>query len=280
MPAAAARACRCTPFSSSLSPSTPPPIAPVRNGRSTCSCFIRGTALLRGCSSAKRAGSSSGRAASSGSSICEPMRIARVELYALELPFAEPFILSGGRIDARRSVVVVLHDGEGHVGYGESAPDELPFYSEETLGSARDLIPRVLAPRIAGQEFDSPEAVDAALRENVRGNPFARAGIETAAWDLEAHRRGTGLPQLVAERLGVAPAASFPCGVALGIPEDRRAETLTRRVYEALQHGYRRVNIKVAPGWDEVAVQAARAGLAGTDLPLTVDANGAYQWPG
>src|SRR2546426_4878356 len=192
------------------------------------------------------------------------MRIARVELYALELPLAEPFIISGGRIDARRSVVVVLHDGEGHVGYGEAAPDELPFYSEETLGSARDLITRVLTPRIAGREFDSPEAVDAALRENVRGNPFARAGIETAAWDLEAHRRGTGLPQLVAERLGVAPAASFPCGVALGIPEDRRAETLTRRVYEALQHGYQRVKIKVAPQWDEVAVRAARAGMAGT----------------
>src|SRR5437879_9539516 len=207
------------------------------------------------------------------------MRIARVELYALELPFAEPFILSGGRIDARRSVVVVLHDGEGHVGYGESAPDELPFYSEETLGSARDLIPRVLAPWVAGQQVGSPEAVDAALRENVRGNPFARAGIETAAWDLEAHRRGTGLPQLVAERLGVAPAASFACGVALGIPEDRRAETLTRRVYEALQHGYQRVKIKVAPQWDEVAVRAARAGMAGTDVPLTVDANGAYRWP-
>src|SRR5882724_6243348 len=207
------------------------------------------------------------------------MRVARVELYALELPFVEPFIISGGRIDARRSVVVVLHDGEGHVGYGEAAPDELPFYSEETLGSARDLITRVLTPRIAGREFDSPEAVDAALRENVRGNPFARAGIETAAWDLEAHRRGTGLPQLVAERLGVAPAASFPCGVALGIPEDRRADTLTRRVYDALQHGYRRVKIKVAPGWDDVAVRAARAGMAGTDVPLTVDANGAYDWP-
>jgi len=187
------------------------------------------------------------------------MRIARIELYALELPFTEPFIISGGRIDARRSVVVVLHDDAGHVGYGEAAPDELPFYSEETLGSARDLITCVLAPRVAGREFDSPEAVDAALRENVRGNPFARAGIETAAWDLEAHRRGTGLPQLVAERLGVAPAASFPCGVALGIPEDRRAETLTRRVYEALQHGYRRVKIKVAPGWDDVAVRAARS---------------------
>jgi o-succinylbenzoate synthase len=172
----------------------------------------------------------------------------------------------------------VLHDDEGHTGYGEAAPDELPFYSEETLGSARDLITRVLAPRIAGREFDSPEAVDAVLRENVRGNPFARAGLETAAWDLDAHRRGTGVAQLVAERLGVVPQASFSCGVALGIPEDRRPETLTRRVYEALRQGYQRVKIKVAPGWDGAAVRAARAGMAGTDLPLTVDANGAYAW--
>src|SRR5258708_33802622 len=207
------------------------------------------------------------------------MRIARIELYALELAFAEPFIISGGRSEARRAVVVVLHDDAGHVGYGEAAPDELPFYSEETLGSARDLITRVLAPRVAGREFDSPEAVDAALRDNVRGNPFARAGIETAAWDLEAHRRGTGLPQLVAERLDVAPAASFPCGVALGIPEDRRAETLTRRVYEALQHGYRRVTIKVAPGWGAGPERAAPPRVAGPDVPLTVDANGAYRWP-
>jgi O-succinylbenzoate synthase len=207
------------------------------------------------------------------------MRIAQVELYNLELPFAEPFIISGGRIDARRSLIVLLRDDQGHVGYGESAPDELPFYSEETLASARDLIRRVLVPRVAGREFDAPEAVDAALREHVRGNPFARAGVETAAWDLEANRRGTGLAQLVAGRLGVAPGVSFACGVALGIPEDRLPETLTRRVYEALQHGYRRVKIKVAPGWDEEAVRAARVGMAGTDLPLTVDANGAYIWP-
>src|SRR2546421_7293234 len=207
------------------------------------------------------------------------MHIARVELYALELPFLEPFIISGGRIDARRSIVVVLHDDEGHVGYGEAAPDELPFYSEETLGSVRDLLTRVLVARVAGAEFDSPEAVDAVLRENVRGNPFARAGIETAAWDLEAHRRGTGLAQLVAERLGVTPGASFPCGVALGIPEDRRPDTLTRRVYDALQHGYRRVKIKVAPGWDDVAGRAARAGMAGAGLALTGAANRAPPSP-
>src|SRR5207245_1501 len=188
-------------------------------------------------------------------------------------PFLEPFIISGGRIDARRSIVVMLHDDDGHVGYGEAAPDELPFYSEETLGSVRDLLTRVLVSRVAGREFDSPEAVDAVLRENVRGNPFARAGIETAAWDLEAARRNVGLATLLAERLGVGTAADVPCGMALGIPQDRRPETLTARVYEALQQGYRRVKIKVAPGWDAVAVNAARVGMAGGDVSLTVDAN-------
>ena len=208
-------------------------------------------------------------------------RIARAELYELTLPLVEPFVISGGTIAERRSLIVMLHDDAGHVGYGESPPFDLPFYSEETLASARDLIVRVLLPRIVGREFESPvpEAVDATLRDGIRGNWFARAGVETAAWDLEAHTRGTGLAALLAERLGVSARGAVDCGVALGIPPERRAEVLTQWVYEAVQRGYRRVKIKVAPGWDAVAVSAARAGLAGTTLPLTVDANGAYEWP-
>ena len=61
------------------------------------------------------------------------MRIARVELYELSLPLVEPFVISGGTMHERRSLVVVLHDEEGHRGYGESPPFELPFYSDETI---------------------------------------------------------------------------------------------------------------------------------------------------
>ncbi|MBI1967076.1 MAG: o-succinylbenzoate synthase [Gemmatimonadetes bacterium] len=207
------------------------------------------------------------------------MRIARVELYELILALVEPFIIASGAITERRSLVAVLHDDSGHVGYGESPPLELPFYSEETLASARDLLERVLIPRVTGQAFQSPGVLDAHLRDGVRGNPFARSALETAAWDLEAHVRATGLAALLAERLGVRPAAAVPCGVALGIPRDLKPETLTRWVVEALERGYRRVKIKVMPEWDAVAVRAAREGMVGSDLPLTVDANGAYEWP-
>jgi O-succinylbenzoate synthase len=207
------------------------------------------------------------------------MRIAEIELHDLALPLAEPFTISGGTMTVRRSLVVVLRDAVGRAGYGESPPFELPFYSEETLGSARLLLEQVLSPRLVGREIESPEAADALLREGVRGNPFARAALETAMWDLEANRRGTGIAALLAEQLGVTPAARIPCGVALGIPADRSTRTLRRAVETALGHGYRRVKIKVAPGWDAKPVRAARAALAGTDIPLTVDANGGYEWP-
>ncbi len=207
------------------------------------------------------------------------MRIERTELYELTLPLVEPFVISGGTITERRSLIVVLRDDAGHTGYGECPPFALPFYSEETLAGAGDLLARVLIPRVTGKSFESPEALDAALRDGVRGNWFARAAVETAAWDLEAHARGTGLAALLGERLGVRPAASVACGVALGIPPGRDPGVLTRWVAGAVERGYRRVKIKVAPGWDTAAVRAARDGLAGADLPLTVDANGAYEWP-
>jgi O-succinylbenzoate synthase len=207
------------------------------------------------------------------------MRIVRIELFDLTLPLLEPFVISGGTMRERKSLVVALHDGEGHVGYGESPPFELPFYSEETLAGARHLLGKVLLPRFVGLEVASPEEGDGLLRGGIRGNPFARSALDTALWDLEACRRGTGLAALVAERLGVQAAPSLACGVALGIPPERSTATLRRWIESAIAKGYRRVKIKVAPGWDAAPVAAALAAMAGTGLPLTVDANGAYEWP-
>jgi O-succinylbenzoate synthase len=211
--------------------------------------------------------------------IQKSMPIERVELYELTLPLLEPFIISGGTMTCRRSLVVVMHDDQGNRGYGESPPFELPFYSEETLAGARHLLESVLIPRMLEARAESPEEVDTLLRSGVRGNPFARAGLETAAWDLEAARRKTSLAALLGERTGVQPDRSITCGVALGIPQDRSTETLRRWIDEALARGYQRVKMKVAPGWDATPVRAARDAMAGSGLPLTVDANGGYEWP-
>jgi len=205
--------------------------------------------------------------------------IERIELYELTLPLLEPFIISGGTMTHRRSLVVILFDDRGNRGLGESPPFELPFYSDETLVGARYMLEQVLLPRVLQAQPESWQSADKLLRHGVRGNRFARAAVDTAMWDLLAAQRGTGLAQLLAAQLQVEAAPTIDCGVALGIPADRSLDTLRRWIEQALARGYRRVKIKVGPGWDVLPVKAARQAMAGAGLPLTVDANGAYEWP-
>ena len=212
-----------------------------------------------------------------------PLGIAGARLYEVAVPLVEPFRISGGTLRKRRSLIVELVGASGAVGYGESAPFEAPFYSEETLHSCTGCIAAHLLPRLAGRSFASLEAAVGELERGVRGNRMARAGVETALWDLVSAERGVPLRHLVAallERLGVpaefrAPAASVESGAALGIPADQRVETLAARARDAVRRGHRRVKIKVMPGWDVEPVRAVREAV-GDGVPVWADANGAY----
>jgi o-succinylbenzoate synthase len=218
-----------------------------------------------------------------------PLDIARCRLYEVAVPLVEPFRLSVGTLRTRRSLIVELTSASGAVGYGESAPFEAPFYSEETLFSATGCIAWQLFPRLTGRRFGSLADAVHALEEGVRGNRMARAGVETALWDLVSAAAGVPLPVLLAaglERLGVpepqrATRDHVQSGAALGMPEDGRLETLVGQALAALDAGHRRVKIKIGPGWDLVPVRAVReaARVTGRPLDLWVDANGGYTRP-
>ena len=215
-----------------------------------------------------------------------PLEIAGCRLIEVAVPLTEPFRISGGAMLARRSLIVEVTDASGAVGYGESAPFAEPYYSEETLATATDCVVRHLLPRIAGQAFPGLEAAVRALSRGVRGNRMARAGVETALWDLVCAKAGVSLRALLAavmQHVGVQAeyATSLPhveVGAALGIPEDRQPDTLADQSCLAIQQGYKRVKIKVAPGWDVAAVRAVRraAHEMGHKVRIWADANGAY----
>ncbi|MCA1620495.1 MAG: o-succinylbenzoate synthase [Acidobacteria bacterium] len=126
---------------------------------------------------------------------------------------------------------------------------------------AETLIPLALGE----DEIDAPR-----FYERLRGVPgeaFARAGLEGALWD--AHARTLGVPLRAA--LGARP-RPVPSGLAVGIYDT--VEELVERVGRYLAEGYRRVKIKIQPGWDVAPVEAVSAGFPG--VPLMVDANAAY----
>jgi O-succinylbenzoate synthase len=212
--------------------------------------------------------------------------IAGARLWEVALPLRLPFAISGGVMRVRRSLIVELRGTAGGIGFGESAPFELPFYSSETIASATALLTGVLLPRLVGARLERPVEAHETLVRGVRGNPFARAGAETAVWDLFAAQHGLTLTELMSaelERLAVPadlrqPADAVSCGVALGIPQDLDPATVRAWTRQALQAGYRRVKVKIRPGWDVQPIRAAREGMndEGRDVPLWADANAAY----
>jgi O-succinylbenzoate synthase len=115
-------------------------------------------------------------------------------------------------------------------------------------------------------EFDPQRCADR-LAE-FPGEPFAKAGLEGAVWDLEAQRRQQPLWAL----LGGAPRA-IPSGAAIGLMPT--VSDLLVRVERFRREGYRRIKIKIEPGSDVELVRAIRARFG--DIPLMVDANAAYR---
>ena len=193
------------------------------------------------------------------------MRIERLELRVLRLPLVRFFETSFGRVHDRTFLLTRL-DGDGAIGLGECVADNDPFYSAETVETAWHIITAFLAPLVLGREFAHPRDVFPALAR-VRGHHMAKAAVEMAAWDLYARQQGVPLQQLLG---GVR--REIEASVSIGIQDS--LDQLVERVGIELDAGYRRIKIKVKPGWDVDAVRAIRRRYG--DVPLMVDANAAY----
>lgn len=194
------------------------------------------------------------------------MRIEGIALRVIRLPLKEPFRISSGVTAERRILLTRIQMG-GREGLGECVAGEAPFYSAETVDTARHVIERYLGPALLGRALDGPDAAGRLLDEAARGHRMAKAALEMAVRDAFARSDGVSL----AAALG-GTADAVPAGVSLGIQPE--VDVLLDQVARFLGLGYRRVKLKIAPGQDLDVVAAVRA--RHPDIDLTVDANGAY----
>ncbi|MEX1139527.1 MAG: o-succinylbenzoate synthase [Bacteroidota bacterium] len=193
------------------------------------------------------------------------MKIDRVTLTHIRIPLIEPFRISSGEVSVKDAILVGV-SAEGVTGYGEASPMEGTFYSGDTPESVWEALTNTMVPATLRGKADSIDSVNAIL-DGIEGSPFAKAGIETAFWDLEGQR--TCKPVL--ELLG-GQYHSLESGLAVGIYPD--IKSLLASINRYMPEGYKRIKIKIEPGWDVKPLEAVRREFA--DFPLMVDANGAY----
>jgi o-succinylbenzoate synthase len=193
------------------------------------------------------------------------MKIEAITLREIQMPLVHFFETSFGRTYSRRILLVTAHC-EGVNGWGECVAGEDPFYSSEWIESAWLTITHYLAPVLIGKNF-SQGREGAALMTRVRSHRMAKASLENALWDAEAQAKQQPLWKLLG-----GTRREVPCGVSIGIQDS--PEQLLEKIQTELSAGYRRIKIKVKPGWDINILEKVRSRWS--DITLSVDANSAY----
>ena len=193
------------------------------------------------------------------------MRLDAVELRRIALPLVAPFETSFG-VQTRRDILLVKAITSEGDGWGECVAGEEPTYSPEYVDGAQHVLVNHLLPRLFGRPDLRAEDVFELLRP-VHGHQMAKAAIESALLDAQLQARNESF----AKYFG-ANRQAIDCGVSVGIHPT--VPKLIATVEGYVEDGYRRIKLKIKPGWDVEPVRAVRERFP--TMPLQVDANTAY----
>jgi o-succinylbenzoate synthase len=194
------------------------------------------------------------------------MRIEQIDLKIVRLPLVRPFQTSSSRKDHLDHILVRVVAG-GVVGWGECASPSDPYYCPETTETCWHILKDFLAPLVLGREWSNIDEL-VQLYRLVKGNKFAQAGLEMACWDALGRSQDLPLRTLLE-----GTRAEIFSGVSLGI--ESKIDPLLEQIERYQEEGYRRIKLKIAPGWDVEVVRRVRQRFP--TIPLQVDANSAYK---
>ena len=199
--------------------------------------------------------------------------IKNIELHTIALPFVEPLKTSFGNDPVKATVLVEAQSADGISGWGEITVEVAPGYAAETPVTATHIAKNFLIPRLTGQTFSQPQEAQR-LMKPVRGHHHTKFGLETAIWDALAKANDMRLADLFASYLpeGHASRGYAVVGVSIGI--QKSIEDTIKVIQKRYDQGYRRIKLKIQPGWDVEFARGIRAALP--DIVMMLDANSAY----
>lgn len=193
------------------------------------------------------------------------MKISRIELFHVAMPLIYPWRTAYGEDAACHSVLCRMTSGSVSA-WGESAPLAAPCYSPEWAGGIFATAREWLAPALIGREISSGEALQKELAV-YKGNPFAKAVLDIAWWNLESRLRNMPLHKLLG-----AKRDSVPVGADFGVMDS--LDDLIAAIGPAVERKFPRVKLKFRPGWDVNMLSAVRANFA--KQTFHIDCNSGY----
>lgn len=179
----------------------------------------------------------------------------------------DPFTTSFGTFQDKEFFVIEIEDDSGCIGFGESVAFSSPWYSEETVETNKHIMESFLIPLLLQSPIQHPDKVSKRF-ESIRGNNMAKSALEGAVWDLFAKRNNSPLYKTLG-----GDKQQIDVGISIGIQPTEKE--LLNVVEGFVRQGYKRMKIKIKPGYDYMMLKEVRKHFP--DTLLMADANSAYK---
>ena len=195
------------------------------------------------------------------------MKITRIEAIPVRIPLKKGMSTktAHGEHVVTEIVIIRVHTDEGLVGLGEATV--AVRWTGETSQSCVSLVQTIIEPALKGT---NPLSITQARQEMdvaLKLNPFTKAGVEMALWDIAGKAAGMPVYQLLGGKVRDSARIKMVVG-AFDIPRVRNLAE------QFLSWGVTCIKVKTGliPEEDVARVRAVRE-IAGPDLPITIDSN-------
>lgn len=205
------------------------------------------------------------------------MGLSKIETFIVDLPKRRAHNWASKMTTPIGShLIVKILDDDGSAGWGETPAIAtwggagMRYYGE-TPETARHLIHDYLWPAIEGAEPTDIESIHMSMDAAVKGNPYAKAALDIAVYDLAG--KNLGVP--VAALLGGRFRDRIPVCHSLGIMDDDPA---LDEAEQAVSEGIRTIKVKTGvDGERDVRIVRKLRERLGDEVALRVDANEGYR---
>lgn len=195
------------------------------------------------------------------------MLITRVESIPVRVPLRPGWSTKTAHgIHATSDYVVIrIHTDSGLVGLGEATV--APRWTGETSRTCIAVINELLGPELVGQNPLNISHLRWRMERVTKLNPFTKAGLEIALWDLLGKATGQPISQL----LGGAVHETLPIKLMIGAFPEAETIALAERFLE-MGAKFLKVKTGIEPAEDLQRVRTVRK-VAGPNIPITIDSN-------
>lgn len=194
------------------------------------------------------------------------IELEKIILRKLKMRLKHPFTTSFGTFQDKEFFLVEAISREGTSGFGESVAFTSPWYSEETVETNEHVMRDFLIPLLFESPLKHPNEITSRF-QSIRRNNMAKSALEGAVWDLYARQEKMSLSTALGGHKAI-----ITVGVSLGI--QRSVDDLLTLIQNNVDQGYKRIKVKIKPGWDIDVIREVRNHFP--SIPLMADANSAY----